>query len=448
MSVDQTSDNEQNTSPEESHRPLQTRHTLVEMDQKLLHLEQLLDQRTAELKITNSRLLKRFSEKNILEEELLRLKKLESVGVLAGGIAHDFNNLLTAISGNVSLAKMYLSANDKAYSFLEKVEHVSIRASDLTRQLVALSREGDPIKRPAVIDDLIKKAALFSLSGSNVRCEFTVSLALLPVLCDEGQIRQVIHNMVLNARDAMTGGGLVTISATNTDVIGSQGLLLPEGDYVAITITDRGVGIPEQTMLRIFEPYFTTKETCNQKKLGLGLSICYSIIQAHGGHITVRSKPGEGTTFIIYLPVAKSKKTTGQNSVDVPPTGSARVLIMDDEDAVRTIAVEMLQHMGCEVESAGDGTEAIGLFKKALQTGAPFDVVILDLTVAGGMGGEETIKKLVEIDPKVKAIVSSGYSNVRVMSDYSSFGFRGVLAKPFNIFDLGKSVFSLKNAEA
>jgi CheY-like chemotaxis protein len=254
--------------------------------------------------------------------------------------------------------------------------------------------------------------------------------------------------MVLNARDAMTGGGLVTISATNTDVIGSQGLLLPEGDYVAITITDHGVGIPEQTLLRIFEPYFTTKETCNQKKLGLGLSICYSIIQSHGGHITVRSKPGEGTTFIIYLPVAKSKKTTGQNSVDVPPTGSARVLIMDDEDAVRTIAVEMLQHMGCEVESAGDGTEAIGLFKKALQTGTPFDVVILDLTVAGGMGGEETIKKLVEIDPKVKAIVSSGYSNVRVMSDYSSFGFRGVLAKPFNIFDLGKSVFSLKNAEA
>ena len=190
MSVDQTSDNEQNTSPEESHRPLQTRHTLAEMDQKLLHLEQLLDQRTAELKITNSRLLKRFSENNILEEELLRLKKLESVGVLAGGIAHDFNNLLTAISGNVSLAKMYLSANDKAYSFLEKVEHVSIRASDLTRQLVALSREGDPIKRPAVIDDLIKKAALFSLSGSNVRCEFTVSPALPPVLCDEGQIRQ------------------------------------------------------------------------------------------------------------------------------------------------------------------------------------------------------------------------------------------------------------------
>ena len=205
---------------------------------------------------TNSLLQQELSEKNILEEELIRLKKLESVGVLAGGIAHDFNNLLTAISGNVSLAKMYLSANDKAYNFLEKVEHISIRASDLTRQLVALSRGGDPIKRPAVIDDLIKKAALFSLSGSNVRCELNISRDLLPVLCEEGRIRQVIHNMVLNARDAMPDGGVLTICAANMDVTGSHCLPLPEGDYVAITITDHGVGIPEQNLLRIFEPLF------------------------------------------------------------------------------------------------------------------------------------------------------------------------------------------------
>lgn len=443
--MDLTSDNELNISPVESVGPLQTQQILVEMKRKLMHLEQICEHRTVELMKTNSLLQQELSEKNILEEELIRLKKLESVGVLAGGIAHDFNNLLTAISGNVSLAKMYLSANDKAYNFLEKAEHISVRASDLTRQLVALSRGGDPIKRPAVIDDLIKKAALFSLSGSNVRCEFNISRDLLPVLCDEGRIRQVIHNMVLNARDAMPDGGVLTICADNMDVTWSHSLPLPEGDYVAITITDYGVGIPEQNMLRIFEPYFTTKETWNQKGLGFGLSICYSIIQSHGGHITVRSKQGEETTFIIYLPVAKSKKMTEQSSAEVPPTGRARVLIMDDEDVVRTIAVEMLQHIGCEVESACDGASAIGLFKKALKSGTPFDVVILDLTVAGGMGGEETIKKLIEVDPKVKAIVSSGYSNMRVMSDHSSFGFRGVLAKPFNIVDLGKSVFSLKN---
>lgn len=376
------------------------------------------------------------TQKQRMQEELLRASTLESVGLLAGGVAHDFNNILTAILGNLSLAMLSLDERSEAHERLVQAEKASIRARDLAQQLLTFAKGGGPIKKTASLVDLLRESANFVVRGSNVRCEFSIQEGLWPVEIDEGQIGQVIHNLVLNAEQAMPEGGRIEIRAENRTRDGAKGLPLVRGEYVHITIRDFGVGIPKEHLQKIFDPYFTTK----QRGSGLGLSTSYSIIKKHDGHMTVDSEPGKGSAFSIYLPafpkavLPKRKEPIAFEAL----LGRGRVLVMDDEEIIRDVLQEMLRRFGYETVLARDGGEAIELYRRAKESEHPFDAVIMDLTVPGGMGGKEAIRKLREIDPEVRAIVSSGYSNDPLAGTFTKYGFSDFVAKPFKLEELGK----------
>jgi signal transduction histidine kinase len=404
-------------------------------------LEIRVAERTTELTNVNERLRFELTERKRMEEELLRVQKLESIGVLAGGIAHDFNNLLTAILGNISLTKMYANPEDKGYKRLTEAEKACLRARGLTQQLLTFSKGGAPIKKVAFIRGLIRDSASFALIGSNVRCEFSISGDLWPVEVDEGQISQVINNMVINADQAMLEEGVIRVRAENVNVGLRNGLPLKEGRYVKITIEDNGIGIPEEHLVKIFDPYFTTK----QKGNGLGLATAYSIIKGHNGYIEVESEVGVGTKFYVYLPASQKEILAKREIKERPVIGRGRILVMDDEEIVRGLTGDVLGYLGYEVEFARDGREAIEKYIRARESKRPFDVVIMDLTIPGGMGGKEAIKRLIEIDPEVKAIVSSGYSNDPVMAEYTKYGFREVITKPYKIEELSKILAKVIN---
>lgn len=383
------------------------------------------------------------TERRKMEEELQRVEKLESIGILAGGIAHDFNNILMGILGNISLAKMDAKPEDKVFERLTEVERASLRAKDLAQQLLTFSRGGAPIKKTASVAELLKDSVTFALRGSNVRCEFSLPDDLWPVEVDEAQINQVINNLIINAEQAMPEGGIINVRAENMVVGTEQGLPLKEGRYVKIAIEDQGIGILKEHLPRIFDPYFTTK----QKGSGLGLATSYSIIKRHDGYITVESQLGVGTTIYIYLPASEKPISKSEGKEEKLNLGQGKVLLMDDEEIVRKVAGKMLEHLGYEVEFAKDGAEAIELYKKAKESGEPFDAVIMDLTIPGGMGGKEAIQRLLEIDPQVKAIVSSGYSNDPIMSNFIEYGFSGVVVKPYKIEDLSKTLHEIMKGE-
>jgi CheY-like chemotaxis protein len=372
-----------------------------------------------------------ITARKLAETDLLRAQKLEAVGVLAGGIAHDFNNLLTAILGNISTVKRSLAQDDNIHKRLADAEKASLMARELTRQFLTFSKGGAPIKKTASIGDLIRESAILILRGSDVNCIFSIDGDLWPVQADEGQINQVINNLVINAVEAMPGGGSIHIKAENFPLEPESGLPLKGGDYVKISVKDQGSGIPEDAVEKIFDPYFTTKPTGT----GLGLSTSYSIVKNHNGYIGVESRPGLGTVFSIYLP-ASEDNVVAAKIPDLPVPGKGRVLVMDDEKIIRTAAGLMLKDLGYSAEFARDGQEAVETYKKAKELKRPFDAVIIDLTVRGGMGGKETIKKLVEIDPGIKAIVSSGYSKDPIMANYSQYGFCGVVEKPYTLNEL------------
>ena len=245
-------------------------------------------------------LLADITERKKMEKDLLRVQKLESVGVLAGGIAHDFSNILTTILGNVSLARMQVNPEDEMFDLLREAETASKRAQTLTKQLLTFAKGGAPLKEIASIKDVIKDSSLFVLRGSKSSCEFSIREDLWPVDVDVGQIGQVIDNIVINANQAMPRGGIIQVVAENLIIEDRQGLPVKSGRYVKISIKDKGVGVAEKHLLNIFDPYFTTK----QEGSGLGLATTYSIIKKHGGHITVESQLGVGTTFHIYLPAS------------------------------------------------------------------------------------------------------------------------------------------------
>ncbi len=374
------------------------------------------------------------------EEELLKMEKLRSLGILAGGIAHDFNNILTGILGNISLAMMYADQDRKELKpRLQEAEKASFRARDLVQQLLTFAKGGAPVKKLAAMPEIVEESAEFALRGSQVRCEFELPEDLWPVEVDEGQISQVVQNLVINASQAMPGGGVITIEARNRLLTAAAGVPLPEGPYVELSIMDQGIGIPPEHLPRIFDPYFSTK----QQGSGLGLATVYSIMQKHEGHIAVTSQLGRGTTFTILLP-ATPRELLGAH--DTPPEimrGTGRVLVMDDEDLVRDVAARILTYLGYEVTVAVEGAEAVELYRTARATGRPFDAVILDLTVPGGMGGRETIRKLQELDPGVKALVSSGYAEDATMTHYLDYGFAGVVQKPYKAADISLALYNL-----
>ena len=376
------------------------------------------------------------------EAERLKASKLESIGVLAGGIAHDFNNILTAVVGNLSLAKMCVHSTEKMLARVADAEKSALRAKDLTNQLLTFSKGGAPIKRAVPLVPIIREAVQFALRGSNVEPEYSLPNELWSVEVDEGQISQVLHNVVMNGRDSMPDGGRLEVRAENVELIGHRPSSLPPGRYVKITVRDFGVGIPPEHLSKIFDPYFTTKDEAS----GLGLATTYSIIRKHGGQISLESALGKGTAVYIYLQAsAKSVPAKTSDTEQFRFFGEGKVLVMDDEEDVRVVAGAMLEILGYEVALAADGAEAIEQYMREKALGRPFLALIMDLTVPNGLGGKETMRRLRELDPQVRGIVSSGYSYDPVMANFRDYGFSGVMPKPYKISDMGRVLQEVLN---
>jgi CheY-like chemotaxis protein len=361
---------------------------------------------------------------------------LEAVGILAGGIAHDFNNILTVVLGNITLAEMDAAPGTPQRRLLRDAHLATLRARDLTQQLLTFAKGGDPVRAAVELPELLRESAGFALHGSSSRAEFDLPIDLWPVNADKGQLGQVIHNLVINAVQAMPQGGVVTVRAANECLRAGAVGGLPAGEYVRITVADTGTGIPAEHLTKIFDPYFTTK----QQGSGLGLATVYSILRKHQGHIEVESQPGAGATFHLWLPMARAGADAPVVATAPAAALSGRVLFMDDEAPILEMARNFLPRLGLQGECVPDGRAAIEKYREALQAGTPFDVVVMDLTVPGGMGGREALDHLRALDPKVRAIVSSGYSRDPVLANHRAHGFVGILPKPYGLEQFQKAL--------
>jgi len=400
----------------------------------------LLDQRGEAYAVIE--VVRDISARKRMAEEILRAQKLESIGLLAGGIAHDFNNLLTALLGNISLAKTYAAEDGKVIAKLKAAEKASLRARDLTRQLLTFSRGGAPVKTVMNINEMVRDSCIFSLRGANVKCNFSLSDDIWPVEVDAGQLSQVMNNLVINADQAMPEGGTINVSTENVSLTSGNPMLLSPGRYVQISCVDEGHGIDVKDLPRIFDPFYSTK----QEGSGLGLTTAFSIIKNHGGHITVESAHDAGAKFLVYLPAAGAEVEKRPQQDETIYKGEGRILIMDDEESIRTLAQEMLAHLGYEVIAASNGEEAVKKYEEALRGNKPFDAVILDLTVPGGMGGSEAGSRLLALNPGVKILVSSGYANDPIIAYYEKYGFRGIIPKPYKIQEMSKKLHEILGA--
>jgi len=369
-----------------------------------------------------------------VEKELQKMQRLESIGLLAGGIAHDFNNILTGIMGNISLAKIYAESNNAVKERLVDAEKASIRAKELTNQLLTFAKGGTPVRKTASLKEIIEESAMFALHGSSIFCDFQIAADLLPAEVDTTQISQVIQNLVINGVQAMPDGGTMIISAFNCTIDDSS-FFLSKGKYLKIMVKDNGVGMNPEIADKIFDPFFTTKPTGN----GLGLATCFNIIKNHDGHVSVDTVPGNGSTFTVYLPATDSllPNDEAKEQREHQILGG-RILFMDDDEFLRETAGEIFEYLGLEIDFALDGIDAVEKYRKSLSDKKPYDIVILDITVPGGVGGKEAIPMLLNLNPSVKAIVSSGYSSDPVMAKYQDFGFAGVLVKPYLISEVKK----------
>ncbi|MHB1951776.1 MAG: MEDS domain-containing protein [Acidiferrobacteraceae bacterium] len=368
-----------------------------------------------------------------LEVERVNTGKLESVGLLAAGIAHDFNNILTAVLGNVMLAKL-LSGDGSAADVLLQAEQGALRGRGLTQQLLTFSRGGAPVRKPCAVGEFLQQTAAFVLRGSPCRLAWQLAEPLWPVSMDLGQMTQVLTNLLVNAMEAMPQGGTVTVAARNRRLEAINPYALLMGNYVEFSVGDSGGGIAPHLLEHLFEPYLTTKK----KGTGLGLATSYSIVKRHGGHIGVLSTR-EGALFTVLLPASPDAALPAVERPPEPVSGQGRVLLMDDDPSVREVGAALLRQLGYHVSVASDGREAVADYAQAMTT-QPFDVVILDLTIPGGMGGLECMVRLRAIDPAVTAIVSSGYANDPVMANFREYGFDAVIAKPYPLTDLSQAV--------
>ncbi|MEO6245665.1 MAG: PAS domain S-box protein [Opitutaceae bacterium] len=381
--------------------------------------------------------LRDITQRSRLESELLRASKMESIGVLAGGIAHDFNNLLSVVIGNLSLALMDEQTNPAGAKWLKEAERSALRAKDLTQQLLTFAKGGEPVRTAVALPDVVREAAQFALHGATVSCEFDLAPDLRPADVDKGQIGQVVQNLVINAVQSMPTGGKIQLSLHNETIDRGAVATLPPGNYLRLEVADSGKGIAPEHLARIFEPFFTTKEAGS----GLGLATVYSVVQKHHGHVTVESIIGGGTTFRVWLPAARIDPVAAAKSV--APFAAplhARVLFMDDEEPIRLMTKALLERLGFDVMLTANGAEAVREYAEARIAGKPFDVVVFDLTVPGGMGGADAMREILKIDPAAKGIVSSGYSSDPVMANHRAHGFRGSVPKPYRIADFSRTI--------
>ena len=393
-----------------------------------LVLERRVQERTAELQQSTEQLRDEIAQRQQTEEELLRARKLESIGVLAGGIAHDFNNFLTVVQGNIEVAKGQLTPSESAQEFLDQAASACQRAKFLSSQLLTFAKGGAPVRRVVSIAQLVTEAVHLARTGSPAAIEVNIAEGLWSAQVDSGQIGQVLHNILINAREAMSGSGTIQVQARN--VLGFDAA----DPRVRITISDNGHGIPEEVLRRIFDPYFTTKPGGS----GLGLATAYAIVVKHGGHIAADSKPGVGSTFTIDLPASLEAPLSHAPIAGTVQTGTERLLVMDDDEALQILFKAVLEQLGYHVRMARDGAEAVALYKFAQAEGNRFDAVLLDLTVAGGMGGVEAAALLKDLDPAAKLIVSSGYSEAPVMSHFAEYGFDAVILKPWTVKEMSE----------
>jgi len=375
-----------------------------------------------------------------LERQMLNIQKLESLGILAGGIAHDFNNLLTGILGNLSMMRMELPVKHALHGRIDRCEKAVNQATGLTCQLLTFSRGGDPVKKRVDPSRIIRDAASFSLHGSNVAVEMKISEDLWHIEADDGQIGQVFHNLLINAYQAMPQGGMVRVEASNCCLSEGQAPSLTPGNYVLVSVIDQGTGIAPENLDKIFDPYFTTKQTGT----GLGLTALHSIVRKHGGQVLVSSRVGAGSVFRVYLPAVSghvANKNETESSASLPAmTGEGYVLVMDDEEIIRDLALEMLSMLGYDVITCSCGEELIDHYEFAMRNAGKPDAVIMDLTIPGKMGGLEAAAAILALDPEAKLIVSSGYSNDPVMAGYRSYGFCEAIVKPFRAEELEVSM--------
>jgi PAS domain S-box-containing protein len=379
------------------------------------------------------------SERKKTESERLTKSKLESLGTLAGGIAHDLNNILTVISGNIGLAQIEAPADSgNILGFLSKAGQAAQHAAHLSGQLLTFSKGGAPLKKVVSIGELLEHSAEFALYGSHLRADFDIAVDLWKAEVDAGQIEQVVNALMLNAREAMPHAGTIRVRARNVMVEDKANALLAPGRYIKISITDRGTGISEELQAKIFDPYFTTKSTAT----GLGLAISYSIVKKHGGLLLLESTSAEGSVFAFYLRATEHAVSSPEARAAGRPFryNHQRILIMDDEAAIRELTSQLLGTLGYEVTAVPDGLEAVRLYERALRRGEHFQAVILDATVRGGMGGVATIERLRSMDPKVNAIICSGYSDEAALSEFLAYGFRGALPKPFTRSELADAL--------
>lgn len=380
--------------------------------------------------------------RRFMEAELAKAQKLESIGLLAGGIAHDFNNIMTAIFGSLALAKMESLPESPVYTRLIAAEEQCMKARALTRKLLTYSRGGSPQRKTASIANVIGDAVQFSLSGKNIDCRFDFAEGLWSAQIDEGQMHQVVHSLVSNAAEAMPQGGVIEIGARNVHLGEKQVTPLKAGRYVQWYVRDHGMGISQEHMKKIFDPYFTTKQMSSVKGMGLGLAICYSIVKSHDGMITVTSTPGAGTVFTVYIPASNGEKDD-QKPVAVkeePAAVKQNILLIDDEQILLEVTGSMLRHLGYNVAAAGNHGEAMELYRQAKENGAPFALIIMDLTMRGDEAGEMAIRRWKDQHPEVKAVISSGYMNDPVIEEYWKYGFVGAMVKPYSLEDLKDSL--------
>ncbi|RLA04134.1 MAG: hypothetical protein DRQ47_03890 [Gammaproteobacteria bacterium] len=375
------------------------------------------------------------------EEEFHKLQKIENLGVLAGGIAHDFNNVLTGIFGNLSLAKMKLSKDHPVYGYLDKSENSIDRATRLTKQLLTFAKGGEPVKEEVDVTYLIEETTLFDLSGSNVKPRFNFPNDPTYAQVDKGQIQQVISNLVINADQAMPEGGVLDINVEKVVLEQQQVKRLEAGSYIKIDIQDEGTGIRASDLDKIFDPYYTTKE----KGSGLGLTTVFSILKRHGGTINIESEPEKGACFTLYLPLLPTQPTTEIAILNETPEEPQKnkILVMDDDLDILDLITALLEVKGFVATKAVDGVQMLKAYQLALENAEPFDAVIMDLTIPGGMGGKDAITELLKIDGNANCIVSSGYADDPIMANYSDYGFKAALSKPYVLDELNKTLISI-----